>query len=122
MGDSAISARKLACASPLTVLGVEVSLDQLGASFRPDEEKVAKWTSRIQHYLDARILQQGDASKLSGALQWAAQNTFKRVGRAMLRPLFRHACHRCCYSSGMGVCAPAPQAEPCKIPRSWGRA
>lgn len=29
------------------------------------------------------------AAKLVGALQWATQHTFKRSGRAMIRPIIR---------------------------------
>ena len=32
----------------------------------------------------------GTASKLAGALSWASQAMFRRIGRAMLRPLYRH--------------------------------
>ena len=33
----------------------------------------------------------GEASKLAGALSWGASHQFRRVGRAMVRPLFQHA-------------------------------
>ena len=89
LGATAISDRKLAAGNPLTVLGIECFLDQEGAAFRPDKEKIVKWSAKIRNILDAGLLHSGEASKLSGALQWAGQHSFKKLGRAMLRPIFR---------------------------------
>ena len=58
-----------------------------GITFWPDEAKVAKWLGRLREIERTGLLCAGDASKLCGALQWASQHTFKRLGRAMLRPL-----------------------------------
>ena len=41
----------------------------------------------LQRILDSGRLCGGEAGKLAGALQWAAQHTFKRLGRAMIRPI-----------------------------------
>ena len=41
-------------------------------------------------YVARQALTGGDASKLSGKLQWASQSAFKGFGRAMLRPLIDH--------------------------------
>ena len=89
LGSTAISERKLEHGNPLTVLGIEVSLQHDGATFRPNEEKAIKWTDKIWDVLCKDCLHSGEASKLSGALQWATQHTFRRLGRAMLRPLFK---------------------------------
>ena len=44
-----------------------------------------------QEILATGVLHRGDAQKLSGALTWASQQSFKRLGRAMLRPIIWHA-------------------------------
>ena len=44
-----------------------------------------------QEILTTGVLHRGDAKKLSGALTWASQQSFKRLGRAMLRPIIWHA-------------------------------
>ena len=46
-------------------------------------------SSWIQRILLSGRLCGGEAGKLAGALQWAAQHTFRRLGRAMIRPLIR---------------------------------
>ena len=73
----------------MTVLGIEIKLDLHGASFRPDEAKIAKWSKQIDGFLSRGKLFSGEASKLSGALQWGTQWTFRRMGRAMIRPIFK---------------------------------
>jgi len=78
-----------ATGNPLTVLGVEVTLTDNGARFRPSEDKIRKWTAKIESILECGKLCGGEASKLAGALQWAAQHTFKRLGRAMIRPIIK---------------------------------
>ena len=90
LGNSSVAQRKVEWGNPLTVLGVRVSLTSSGAQFVPDDVKVAKWLARINKALSEKKLTCGEASKLSGALQWASQYIFKRLGRAMLRPLIEH--------------------------------
>lgn len=89
LGPGAAAADKLVHGNPLTVLGVEVTADEGGVTCRPDEKKAFKWCCRIQGFLKAGQLHSGEASKLAGALQWASQQLFKRLGRAMLRPIFK---------------------------------
>ena len=89
LGSTAISERKLEHGNPLTILGVEATLRHEGASFRPNDEKALKWIDKIWDVMCKDCLHSGEASKLAGALQWATQNTFRRLGRAMLRPLFK---------------------------------
>ncbi len=40
--------------------------------------------------VSVQMLPHGEASKLSGKLQWSSQSAFRNVGRAMLRPLIEH--------------------------------
>ena len=84
-----MSAQKLVWGNPLVVLGVEVTVDSEGADLWPAPEKVTKWLAKIDVVLAVGQLTSGEASKLSGHLQWAAQNAFRRLGRAMLRPIIR---------------------------------
>ena len=89
LGGTAVAMKKLLSGNPLVVLGIELSLGLSGVTLCPSSEKVAKWLLRIEMALDAGHLNGGDASHLSGALQWASQAMFKRLGRAMLRPIIR---------------------------------
>jgi len=71
------------------VLGIEVQLCRDGLTFWPAAGKVVKWLAKIDKAISTDSLSPGDASKLSGALQWGSQFAFKRLGRAMNRPLFK---------------------------------
>lgn len=88
LGPTAISVRKLCAGNPIVVLGVSVELDEQGGSFWPDEAKVKKLTANIDRALISKTLVSGEASKMSGQLQWASQSVFKRMGRALLRPIY----------------------------------
>ena len=90
LGPSAVADRKLECGNPLVVLGVECTLDSIDATFWPSPDKVQKWIATIVRILLDMCMTSGEASKLAGQLQWAAQSTFSRLGRAMLRPIIEH--------------------------------
>ena len=108
LGDTAVSAEKLGSGNPLVILGVEIRLGLTGkaphalqhrasaplfllagATFKPSRDKIEKWLLRINTALDTGRLTSGEASKLSGALSWATQQAFRRLGRAMIRPIIR---------------------------------
>ncbi len=91
LGDGAIAPRKLEAGMPMTALGVVVSLTKRGATFRPEKAKRDKWANKIKQALARGFLTSGEAAKLAGALQWAGQKTFRKLGRALLRPIFRFA-------------------------------
>ena len=96
LGQGAAAPDKLFHGNPLTVLGMDITIDESGMTCRPDAKKAFKWRCRIQKFLETGTLLSGDASKLAGALQWASQHTFRRLGRAMLRPIFQYvACYTC---------------------------
>ena len=90
MGDSALQAEKLEHGNPLVILGVEVSFTLKEACFWPAPDKVAKWIKLINAALETGNLEMGTASKLAGKLQWSTQSIFRKIGRAMIRPLFDH--------------------------------
>ena len=87
LGQEAIQQRKLECGSQLEVLGVDISFCAEGVRMLPSRRKREKWIAKLAAVLEARILHPGEASKLSGALNWACQQAFKRMGRAVLVPI-----------------------------------
>ena len=110
LGPDAIAQRKLLHGNPLVVLGISVELTLAGVTFNPDPAKLVQWMAQIQEALDKKSLNCGDAAKLAGTcaktlltlieqmicllagrLSFASQHTFKRLGRAMLVPIFMHA-------------------------------
>ena len=56
----------------------------------PSEDKVVKWTADVHGAILSRKLSSREAAKLAGRLGFTAQNAFQNVGRAPLRPIFRH--------------------------------
>jgi hypothetical protein len=90
LGPGSCAKDKLMYGNPLTVLGVDITLTRLGALMKPSADKVVKWVCRIQQCIQKGLMTSGEASKLAGALQWASQHMFKRLGRAMIRPIIRH--------------------------------
>ena len=74
---------------PLSILGVTTELSNSGMRMWPDEDKTVSWCAMIREILASKRLTSGEASKLAGRLQWATQFVFKRLGRAMLRPIFK---------------------------------
>jgi len=91
MGITAIAERKLDFGKQLIILGVGIDIKPSGFSCWPSDDKVTKWTRRIDLAQRSGKLSPGEASKLSGALMWATQAIFKRLGRAMLRPIIRQS-------------------------------
>ena len=105
LGEEAVQKRKLHCGAELEVLGVDVRFSAEGVHMMPSRDKRYKWCCRIRDILADGTLHSGDASKLAGncrrhalrelgltqlatgALNWASQRAFKRLGRAMLVPL-----------------------------------
>ena len=92
LGPSAISEKKLEAGNGLVILGVHVFTDQsprenYGINLWPSQDKVQKWVGKIGLALATLKMTSGEASKLSGGLQWACQMAFRRLGRAMLRPI-----------------------------------
>ena len=88
LGGDAIADRKLESGNPLVVLGIECAHDHRGVTFWPAPEKVIQWKATIERFLATKHMTTGEASKLSGQLQWAAQSAFRKLGRAMLRAIY----------------------------------
>ena len=91
LGPSAIADAKLECAASLVVLGIQVDLSSAGMRCVPSADKVAKWRAALRKARATGVLAPGQASKLAGGLSWGASHMFHRLGRAMLRPLFKQS-------------------------------
>ena len=91
LGDSAVACHKVAFGATLVCLGILITPRM--HSFRCELEtgKAAKCSSVIEVALRDGILYPGTARKLAGRLGWASQFLFRKLGRAMLRPLFQRA-------------------------------
>ena len=63
--------------------------EMAGIRMVPSKGKRDKWLSKIHAILQQGCLYPGEASKLSGALNWASQQSFKKLGRGMLIPIRR---------------------------------
>ena len=87
LGPTAISEKKLLSGMPLDILGITVRIAPEGLHFFPTEDKVEKWKRTIASALQKGVLHGGEAQKLAGGLPWAGQKAFRRLGRAMLRPI-----------------------------------
>jgi len=89
LGPSSLAERKLMWGMPLPILGVSVQASDSGMACFPLPDKVEKWISKMQNALVLGKMSPGEASKLAGALNWAASSLFNKLGRAMLIPLYR---------------------------------
>ena len=89
LGEDAIADRKTEAGNPIVLLGVEVAITKHGMKSVPSEDKIQRWSDKIEEALLNNRLTSGEASKLSGQLQWSSSHQFHRVGRAMIRPIIR---------------------------------
>ena len=91
LGEDALAHDKLEHGMPLDILGLQFEASANGINVQVNEAKAQKWLRDIEQYLGGHKLSPGQASKLAGRLSFASQHTFKRLGRAMLRPMFQQA-------------------------------
>ena len=61
-------------------------------TFRLCPKKREKWIAQIKMALETDHLDAGSASKLAGRLNFATQHLFRRLGRAMIRPIYAQTC------------------------------
>ena len=87
-GKSAVAERILDFGLTLVALGMRITPCASGYSCELEEEKAAKCIATITEALNTGELNPGVARKLAGRLSWASQFVFRRLGRAMLRPIF----------------------------------
>jgi hypothetical protein len=93
MGPTSLSCKKILYGNPLGLLGFQVFAGSGFARFSLVEDKRTKWLALVQGYLAAGTLYQREAAQLAGRLAFASLFLFRRLGRAMLRPLFRQQHH-----------------------------
>ena len=70
------------------MIQVDIILSEKGYKCVPSKVKVKKWQSAINAAQAEQRLLPGCASKLAGKLSWGTSKLFRRLGRAMLRPIF----------------------------------
>ena len=94
-GKTAVAERKMEWGKALVILGVSLApaLDHFTCELSP--ERAEKYKATIVQALETGTLHAGCASKLAGRLSWASLFLFRRMGRAMLRPIFRQASSGC---------------------------
>ena len=88
LGASSISEKKVECGKKLCVLGVDIRMSKDGFRCRPSKDKAKRWCMLIEEVLSSGHLTAGASSKLAGKLSWGGSHLFRRMGRAMLRPIF----------------------------------
>ena len=95
LGHGAVADKKAEWGISLQILGVDVAPEVSGYKCKLSKKKAEKCAQMIEAALSTKVLQPGCAMKLAGRLSWATQFLFKRLGRAMLRPIFKQAYSRC---------------------------
>ena len=94
LGPDAIAKDKSSSGPKLVILGVEIELAACGFWLRPESKKAVKWIACMRRVLRERHLSMGEAKKLSGRLTWSCSHQFKRLGRAMIRPIYDQCSRR----------------------------
>jgi hypothetical protein len=98
LGVGAIAGHKSDLGSEVIVLGITVILSRQAITFRLPQDKKERWLRSIHYALSTARLTTGAAATLGGRLGFMAQSCFRRIGRAMIRPVYerqhasRHAC------------------------------
>ena len=88
LGEQSLSPSKIAWGNPLNLLGFSVQAFPTFAKFELSEDKRLKWLCSINEALESGVLSSNQAAQLGGRLAFAGTFLFRRLGRAMLRPLF----------------------------------
>ena len=88
LGEDAISERKLQVGNPLDVLGLSVEVKDRTVSMHVMAEIPEHWACVLEEALANGRHPAGDAAKMAGRLNFATQQTFRRLGRAMVRPFY----------------------------------
>jgi hypothetical protein len=88
LGQGSLSPKKLQVGNPLTILGFDVTLAHNHVLFQLNETKRCAWLEQIRGFRLCGKMSQDDAAQMSGRLSFASEFLFRRLGRAMLRPLF----------------------------------
>ena len=95
MGRGSLSPKKLLCGNPLTILGFDVHLGHGFAMFQLNEEKRLSWLEKVMGFRESKSMLPCEAAVMAGRLSFASEFLFRRLGRAMLRPIFAQKANRC---------------------------
>ena len=97
LGQTAIAAKKLEVGKELVVLGIKVAPVSQGIKMSLEKSKSESWVEELQPYKYIGM-PAGVAAQFAGRFNFASGPTFRRMGRAMVRPFyaqqykpFRHA-------------------------------
>ena len=88
MGEGSLSPKKLLTGNPLTILGFDVHLGCGFAMFKLNELKRVAWLEKIKTFRLCGQMLPSEAAVMAGRLSFASEFLFRRLGRAMLRPIF----------------------------------
>ena len=69
-------------------IACQVQTSCTGVSFTVSPGKATKWLTVIEQAIEQQHLASGCAQKLAWRLTWATQHLFRKLGRAMIKPLF----------------------------------
>ena len=72
----------------MCILGIDVTATDAGYTFQPSAGKAKSWSEFTTGVLKRKRLMPHEADKLGCRLGWAACHMFRKMGRAMLRPIF----------------------------------
>ena len=86
LGGDALAEAKTECGRPLTILGIQVDVEEDGITLELTEQKRQDWGGRPQVAMDQGALAAGVASRFAGKLSFAALRCFSKIGRVMARP------------------------------------
>jgi hypothetical protein len=93
LGPCSLSSKKILFGNPLGLLGFQVFIGPSFTRFALSEDKRIKWLELICGHLASGVMFQREAAQMAGRLAFAAMFIFRRLGRAMLRPIFHQQHH-----------------------------
>jgi hypothetical protein len=88
LGDTALAAKKILSGNPLPLLGFDICIVGYRACFGVQEAKRVKWLAQIKNCRQKGVLTAAVAAKLAGRFSFVAEFMFRRLGRAMIKPVF----------------------------------
>ena len=91
LGPGAMSPGKSLLGAELDVLGLFVSTECGRIHVVPSDDKICKWLAIINTAIQSLQLPAWLADKLAGGLSFGVRHQFRRMGRAMIRPIYAQA-------------------------------
>ena len=91
MGTGTAAEDKLLWGNPLTILGIDVKYHRGCIRACVEKEKANKWWAELSEAVKTKKMSKREAERSAGRLAFATQWTFRRMGRAMIRPFYQQA-------------------------------